>query len=129
MWWAIPLAMSVLGASKAEQQRKADIANNEMQAELTKYSPWTGQFGKIGAVSGGWMDGALQGGLSGLSMAQKMKESGFFEKEKAKTLDTEPLRDGDGPKGWSTLEASKNWEMPEFGSSYSRAPSRRYFGY
>lgn len=124
MWWAIPAAMAVMGGIGAERKRNSDIANNQMQAEISKYAPWTGQWGQIGNVSGGFLNGAMQGAMSGMGMMQSLNGSGFLDGRKAQTLD---VSGGQGPTGWSTLEGSKYLEMPEVGGSYSKAPFRSYF--
>lgn len=104
MLWAIPLATAIIGGLKAEQQRKADNIDNQLQAELTKYSPWTGKSGTIHGVSGGFLDGSMRGGMSGLSLAQ-----GIPDGEVAKSFDTSSY----------DLNQSSRLESPQLASEYS----------
>lgn len=115
MWWLVPVASAVMNGLQAEKQRKAQIEDNKLQAELTKYSPWTGQFGKISPVGGGFMDGAMQGAMSGLSLSQNMMKAGMIDgPKKAKPVEVSPT--ANEPIGWSTLEGSKYLEQPQLGS-------------
>lgn len=127
MWYLVPLGTALLGGIQGNKQRDNDIANNELQAEITKYSPWTGMTGKVGPVSGGWMSGAMQGGLSGLGLAQNMMASGMIDgpkATKASTLDIPATNEI--ATGWSTMDASKYWDSPELGSEFKN--NRRYLG-
>jgi len=71
MWWAIPLATTVMGMDKARRQADAKESYNKAQAELTKYSPWTGMRGQIDtSYSPTMLEGGLQGGIQGMGMMQ-----------------------------------------------------------
>lgn len=70
MLWAIPLGMAALGAVNAKQKQEQQEASNKAQAELTRYSPWTGMQGKLDFSAPSMLGGAMQGGVAGLGMAQ-----------------------------------------------------------
>lgn len=70
MLWALPLAGAAIGAIQGSNQRKAQQDYNKSQAEIHRYSPWTGMQGKTQAVTASGFGGALQGGLTGAGMAQ-----------------------------------------------------------
>ena len=72
---------ALLGAYQGEQQRKAQVAANNQQAQMaaaqTQYSPWTGMGAgqaNLSPVTGSALGGAIQGGLSGAMFAQGMKK-------------------------------------------------------
>lgn len=83
MLWALPLGMAALGALQSEQKRKDTAEWNKKQAELHKYSPWTGMKGEIRENNQDAMGGALQGGVAGLGMAQGMGGWGGLASGKA----------------------------------------------
>jgi len=72
MWWMLPAAIGAVSSMKSAE-RKADQqkANNLAQAEMTRYSPWTGMTGKLDtSYTPGAFEAGLSGGLQGLGMAQ-----------------------------------------------------------
>lgn len=70
MLWPM-LAMGALGAIQGERKRAQEEKFNRSQAEMEKYSPWTGVHGSIKPVTGDWFSGALQGGTTGLMLGQQ----------------------------------------------------------
>lgn len=71
--WAIPAAMAAMGAITGAEKEKQARKQNRAAATQTEFSPWTGM-GKGQLVDGGAgpLAGAIQGGVSGLGMAQGM---------------------------------------------------------
>lgn len=77
-------ASAMLSARQAEQKKKQQQDNNRLQAELTRYSPWTGMQGQIDssyipdaltAGAGGALQGAAIGqgfGMGGMTQPGQM---------------------------------------------------------
>ena len=61
----IPLAMA--GASLLQEKNNADATErfNKGQAEITRYSPWTGMKGQMKQNSPNYLGAGLKGGLQG----------------------------------------------------------------
>jgi outer membrane lipoprotein SlyB len=71
MWWALPIATALMGASKADRQAKQQKEYNLAQAEATRYSPWTGRAGQLdNSATANAFEGAVSGGVHGLGIAQ-----------------------------------------------------------
>lgn len=79
MWnLALMGATALLGANKARRQQEANKQYNLAQAEMTRYSPWTGQSGQLQPNNApSQFEGAVGGALQGASMAQGL---GLFNK-------------------------------------------------
>ena len=59
---------------KAEKQRQ----NNLAQAEITKYSPWTGMKGQLdNSYTPGSLESGISGGIQGAAIGQGLKNSGL----------------------------------------------------
>lgn len=81
MAWVVvgtALGGAALGAFQGEEQRKAQVRNNQAQANMaaaqTESSPWTGMGAgqaQLAPVTGSAMAGGLQGGLSGAMFAKQ----------------------------------------------------------
>lgn len=69
---------SALGAFSGDQKSKENQKYNQMQAELTRYSPWTHQMGQLTPNNDNALNGAMQGGLSGLSLYQNLGKAGML---------------------------------------------------
>lgn len=80
--WAIPLAMMAAGAYKGMQDQERAKQDRKMEAELARWSPWTGIAPQRVQGGSGVLGGALQGGMTGLSFSQALENSGYG-KEKA----------------------------------------------
>jgi hypothetical protein len=70
-WW-IPLAMMAAGAAKGGLDQKAAAKKRKAEAEVARWSPWTGMSAQRVEDGPGVLGGAMQGGVSGLDMMQKM---------------------------------------------------------
>lgn len=68
----IPAATAAIGAMSAKNRNDNIESANKANAEITRYSPWTGMQGQIQAKGPSMMEGAFAGGLQGLGMAQGM---------------------------------------------------------
>lgn len=67
---AIPMAVmaamgALMGAANEQKKRNDQTHFNKYQAEVTRYSPWTGMQGQLTPVTGNPLGGAVQGGISG----------------------------------------------------------------
>ncbi|MNJ94788.1 hypothetical protein D3C87_124910 [compost metagenome] len=63
-------AGGALGDMKAQRQQEQVRANNMAQAEMTRYSPWTGMRGQITPEGASGLEGAIGGGIQGAAAAQ-----------------------------------------------------------
>lgn len=71
MIWAIPLAMAAMSAMKAKRQGEQQASYNKGQAEVTRYSPLTGQTGQMDhSDTPSMLEGGVAGGIQGLGVAQ-----------------------------------------------------------
>jgi hypothetical protein len=70
MLWMLPLAMGALGAVQANDQQKQQKAQNMAAAEHNRYSNFTGRSMDQRFDAPSALQGAMQGGIGGLGMAQ-----------------------------------------------------------
>lgn len=71
MWWALPVATSLLGMRNANRRREQQEQYNKGQAEVTRYSPWTGVSGKMDtSYTPDALEAGISGGMQGLGMMQ-----------------------------------------------------------
>jgi hypothetical protein len=76
-FWMAPLAMGALGAYQGHQEQQEHKRHNKAQAEMTKYSPWTGMSGQVNPYTGkGALGGAIGGAASGAALSQAYMNSG-----------------------------------------------------
>lgn len=77
MWPMLAAAggMAALGMIREREKAKAQRKYNEGQAEISRYSPWTGMQGQITPVFDDSLGAGLQGGLSGAMMAQNFSKA------------------------------------------------------
>lgn len=81
--WAIPVGMAALGAYKGQQDRAQAKQDRLAEAEVARWSPWTGmQPARVG-MPAGELGGAIQGGLAGASLMQSFDGGGKGEAPKA----------------------------------------------
>lgn len=74
MWWALPVATTLMGMNNARRKAEQQERYNKGQAEVTRYSPWTGMTGKLdNSYTPSMLEGGLQGGMAGLGAMQGMK--------------------------------------------------------
>lgn len=81
MAW-IPLAMAAVGAVSGARQAEAKRAQqnkfNQIQSEMTRYSPWTGVSGTLdNSYHPDVLSGGVGGGLQGLAASQSL--TGMFK--------------------------------------------------
>ena len=70
--WAMMGAGALMGALQTKQQHEEAKRQAKLQAEVARYSPWTGM--KPQMVSGpNAMGNLMQGALTGAAMAQQFK--------------------------------------------------------
>lgn len=77
MLWAIPVGMAALGAVKGEQDRQQARNDRKMEAEIARWSPWTGMQAQRVRDNSSPLGGALQGGVGGLGIMQAFQNSGM----------------------------------------------------
>lgn len=71
MWnFIIPAAMAGVGYLEGKRKQDQQERWNRAQAEVTRYSPWTGIKGDLSPVTASPLGGAMQGGLTGAMMYQ-----------------------------------------------------------
>lgn len=74
MWW-IPLAMAAKGAMDANSARDKQERYNKGQAEVTRYSPLTGQSGHMdNSATPSALSGAVAGGIQGMAVSQGIEK-------------------------------------------------------
>lgn len=70
MWW-IPIAAAAVSMMNAKKQADNQEAYNKAQAEMTKYSPWTGVAGKITPITApSALGAAASGAIQGMAIQQ-----------------------------------------------------------
>jgi hypothetical protein len=81
MWPALAMMGASAALSMYREKKKADAMNkwNQGQAEVTKWSPWTGMKGDVRPNFEDPMGAGLQGGISGLGLYGSMKGAGLFD--------------------------------------------------
>ena len=85
MWW-IPLAMDAASMINEKQKENQLDRYNQGQAEVTRYSPWTGIKGQIQPNQGPGMFGAgIGGAVGGLGLMQAFGGGGGKGSDGAKT--------------------------------------------
>jgi len=74
--WPLMIASALMSANKAQKQAENHKQNNLLQAELTKYSPWTGMRGQIDTTyQPNMLEAAFQGGVQGAAMGQSLGQA------------------------------------------------------
>lgn len=74
--WAIPVGMAALGAYKGQQDRAQAKKDRLAEAEVARWSPWTGMSPARVGMPAGELGGAIQGGLAGASLMQSFDGGG-----------------------------------------------------
>lgn len=73
MWWALPLATTAMGLSRQNRQANDQRKYNLAQAEVTRYSPWTGQTGQLDTRdTGSPLEAGVGGAIQGLGLNQSL---------------------------------------------------------
>lgn len=89
---------AALGYTQQRQQQKAINEHNKGQAEMTRYSPWTGVRGETQANTADPLVGALQGGLSGYALGSNISNK-LGSKVTPDSVDTSSVSRGSQPMG------------------------------
>lgn len=101
MWWTIAAmgANALMQANKAKRDQETMKQHNLAQAEMTRYSPWTGQSGKITPYTGpSAFEGAVGGAFQGAAMGQQLN-SAFSAPDATKGFENK--------QDWQNLEQGK----------------------
>lgn len=135
MWaMAIPaIAGAVLGYDQQRRQAKATEKFNKGQAEVTRYSPWTGVKGQIQQNNADPISGALQGGLSGAMFGQQLSGMNAANNANAvKTAQAEVDAAGEAGSSFTAPVAMNTTQMNKpptmFDSMRKSNPYRSGFG-
>lgn len=94
---AIPAAMAAMGYLDKQAQREQATRDRKAEAEIAKWSPWTGMAPQRVGSPGAAIGGAVTGGLQGASFLQSMNAAGYGK---------------DGASGASTTSTGTNNAMP-----------------
>lgn len=70
MIWVIPAALAAAGAIKGYADQRAAGKKRAAEAEIARWSPWTGMAAQRVDDGPGIIGGAIQGGLQGVGAAQ-----------------------------------------------------------
>ena len=82
MMWALPVGLAAAGALEGDAKRKRNEKKLQAQAEIARWSPWTGMAPHDVSTEDSALHGAMQGGVAGIGMQQNMKD------DKAEAKDT-----------------------------------------
>ena len=80
VWW-VPVAMAAAGAVEGDAKRKRNEKKLQAQAEIARWSPWTGMQPHDVSTEDSAIHGAMQGGVAGIGMTQNMKGDDATPKE------------------------------------------------
>jgi hypothetical protein len=70
MMWVIPAATAAVGMYSADQKREQAIKDRQAQAEVARWSPWTGMAPQQVSLGRSALEGGIEGGISGAGFAQ-----------------------------------------------------------
>jgi hypothetical protein len=70
MLWLIPAGLAAAGAYKGQQDLEQSNRDRMAQAEVARWSPWTGMAPQQVSRGAGVLGGALQGGVAGAGLMQ-----------------------------------------------------------
>ena len=83
MLWVIPAAMAAAGAIKGQQDREQEGRDRIAEAEVARWSPWTGLAPGRVKAGPGVVGGAMQGGLAGAGLMQGVDAAGYGKQSPA----------------------------------------------
>ena len=72
MMWIIPAATAAVGAYQGNEKRKQSERDAKAQAEVARWSPWTGMSPQHIAQNDSALGGAFQGAVGGMSLGQSV---------------------------------------------------------
>jgi hypothetical protein len=115
---AIGLAKSHLDQQEAERQRK-------VQAEVTRYSPWTGMTPNTQIKNANYLSGAASGALTGAAVQQ-----GAPDTDTPKTTETSepPVSDASLMQNYQNQNMSPMYPKNENEDEFTRFMNQRYYG-
>lgn len=89
MWaLAIPAAMAAMGYMEKKAQREQAGRDRMAEAEIARWSPWTGMAPQRVGAPGSALGGAVAGGLQGASFMQAMNAAGYGKGGDSGTADS-----------------------------------------
>lgn len=119
--WAIPVGMAALGAYKGQQDRAQAKQDRLAEAEVARWSPWTGMSPARVGMPAGELGGAIQGGLAGASLMQSFDGG---KGEAPKTAESAPMTQGQ-----YSLTADNTSMAPNYNyDQYETSPIMQQYG-
>ena len=73
MLWVVPAVMAAAGALEGDAKRRRNEKKLQAQAEIARWSPWTGMAPHDVSTEDSALHGAIDGGVAGIGMQQNMK--------------------------------------------------------
>lgn len=86
--FAIPAAMAAIGYLDKKEQREQAGRDRQAEAEIARWSPWTGMAPQRVGSPGSSFGGAAVGGLQGASFVQSIDAAKAAQAKNAETKDT-----------------------------------------
>ncbi len=109
MWELIPVGLTALGAIHGANRAAEERKFNRAQAEVTRYSPWTGMSGQIRPVQYSAFGGGLQGFGTGMALYQSAKRA-FGDTDKPESVGTGTMGSRAAMSG-NALSGGSSWDM------------------
>ena len=121
-WIAVGVmaATTAMSVHRENEQAKQAKKFNQGQAEITKYSPWTGMRGEVKPYSYDPVGAGMQGAVSGLQLGNNV--SGTFNKGATGASPAAPSAGG-SPLGGSDYAAKLGQQSNTFASQYPSQPN------
>jgi hypothetical protein len=120
---AVPIVTAGLGYLDGERKREETKRQNMAQAEISRYSPWTGQMGQITPNHYNGMSSAIQGGLSGFGAVQGMMggEKASPQPAVSESLPAQSSAASPGGQAFEDFQSYKPFSNRSRYASYSRS--------
>ena len=123
MIWAIPLAMAAAGAIQGQQKREQEKRDRKAEAEIARWTPWTGMAPQRVQAGGGPLGGAVTGGLQGASFMQSMNAAGYGKGDSSSGEVADASTDSTAPMSQQTA-----MQQPNMSSEDPYVLSQRKYG-
>lgn len=121
VWW-VPVAMAVAGAAEGDAKRKRNEKKLQAQAEIARWSPWTGMQPHDVSTEDSAIHGAMQGGVAGMGMTQNMNgDDATPKKDASLTGDT-----GASSESYSRPANTSNMSLPPAAPAAPAEPAQKY---
>ena len=121
MWWMLPAGLAAGGAYQGEQNRQQNKRDAAAQAEIARWSPWTGMSPHQISHKDSAIGGAMQGGLAGMG-AIAGKDAGGAKVAPASASLATPEQQADLAGPMDSMSPSDPYERPR-GAMYGDNPN------